>query len=600
MRNKWWVLGFIAALCGVFFFLTTPVHADNEYDITRYHVDVNVLKNGDAELTQRITYKFDGDFHGVYYNQDLRGIKGASNVNVSVLQNGVTSNMQQAETEANNTYTLQQTNDNLRLKLFHAISDDSATFTYRYLLHGVITNYNDTAELNWKIIGEKWDVPLKNVLIKIQLPQNNIKELQGWTHGTLDGQTTVKKQAGQVLIRAKENPENQFIESHLLFPISVTPDNPNKVDKNVKQKLQQQEAELARKANEERKRSRQRTTVIKYTVLAVSLLSTVGWWLWRWRNPGNPQDSLPPLVHSYEIPLHSAEITQIIIENKDPDSKAFSAYLLELAAAKKITIEKTGSKKNDYTVSLLNESLLDKDSLLKLLFTQVGDGNSFSLKQLDKFGKKPKHSSQLYAVFSSWQKRVFREARDLGYYDQVNAGLRIAALWATIISSFLLVITIAVFWDKWWSWLLIGAIIMNIILCYSYRKRRPKYSTSGWQLFYQISCFKKMLQDIGRFDMKKVGDLILWEQILPYAVAFGLAKKVIKELRTNFSAEELETNFGVYYPIVILGATNFGTAFNNSFSSAITSSSSSISGGSGGFSGGSSGGFGGGSGGGAF
>lgn len=599
MKYRFYILGFIAAVLSFFLFSAVPARADNTYDIKQYHIDVNILKNGDAELTQRITYDFDGDFHGVYYNQDLRGIKNVSNISVSSVQNEKKTNLTQANTETNNTYRLNQTKDNLQIKVFHAISDDSATFTYQYLLHGVVTNYNDTAELNWKIIGEKWDVPLENVLITIQLPQNNIHDLQGWTHGDLNGHTSIRKKSGQVVIRLDKNPANQFVESHLLFPTSVTSANHNKVNKNIKKKAQQREAELARKANEKRRRNQQRSMIIKYTVMVLSLLSTGGWWLWRWRNPGNPQKSLPPLVHSYELPEYSAEITQTIIEDAKPTSKTFSAYLLELAAAKKIDIRRTGDKKNDYEIVLLEKTILEKDELVKTLFDEVGDGNKFSLKQLNKFGNSSKRSLQIQKAFSSWQKKIFKQARDLGYYDETNAKLRTTALWATVVSSGLLIITAAMFWKTWWLWLFAVLIILNISNCSLYRKQRPKYSTAGWELFYRFSCFKKMLQDIGRFDMKKVGDLILWEQILPYAVAFGLAKKVIRELKANFSVEELETGLGSYYPIFILGNTNFEVAFNSSFSSAIGGVSS-ASGSSGGFSGGSSGGFGGGSGGGAF
>ena len=600
MRHKFHILEFITVLLSCFLFFIAPVHADNTYKIKQYHINVNVLKNGDAELTQQITYDFDGNFHGVYYNQDLRGIKGVSNISVSSEQNKKKTNLMQANTGTNNTYTLNQTKDNLQIKVFHAISDEVATFTYHYLLHGVVTNYNDTAELNWKIIGEKWDVPLEDVLITIQLPQKNIQSLQGWTHGNLNGHTSVRKKNGQVVIRLNENPANQFVESRLLFPTNVTSANTNKVNKDVKEKIQQREAELARQANEKRKRSQQRSMFIKYAMMILSLLITGAWWLWRWRNKGNPRKALPPLVHSYEIPEYSAEITQTIIDDNEPNSKTFSAYLLELAAVKKISIRKTENEKNDYEVVLLEKKLIEEDKLLKTLFTEVGDGNKFSLKQLNKFGKSSKHSLKIQRAFKSWQKKIFKQARSLNYHDKINAKLRIIALWATIVSSAFLVVSAVMSWNTWWFGLFSLLIILNIIICYSYRKQRPKYSETGWQMFYRFSCFKKMLQDIGRFDMKKVGDLILWEQILPYAVAFGLAKKVIKELKANFSVEELETEFGNYYPIFILGSANFETAFNNSFSSAIAGNASSAGGSSGGFSGGSSGGFGGGSGGGAF
>jgi uncharacterized membrane protein len=112
-----------------------------------------------------------------------------------------------------------------------------------------------------------------------------------------------------------------------------------------------------------------------------------------------------------------------------------------------------------------------------------------------------------------------------------------------------------------------------------------------------------MMTDIGQFDRSQVGDLILWEQLLPYAVSLGVAKQVIKAMQTEFTQAELVDGLAIYYPLFFygnFGTDTFSTQFDSDFGSAITSNDSSISGGSGGFSGGSSGGFGGGSGGGAF
>ena len=109
-----------------------------------------------------------------------------------------------------------------------------------------------------------------------------------------------------------------------------------------------------------------------------------------------------------------------------------------------------------------------------------------------------------------------------------------------------------------------------------------------------------MLDDIGRFDLRELGERILWSEIMPYAVAFKLAPKVAKALYANFSEAELATVLGSYYPLFYHQSFAFATSFNNSFAAAIVTYSSSSTGSSGGFSGGSSGGFGGSSGGGAF
>lgn len=104
--------------------------------------------------------------------------------------------------------------------------------------------------------------------------------------------------------------------------------------------------------------------------------------------------------------------------------------------------------------------------------------------------------------------------------------------------------------------------------------------------------FKQMLNDIGQFKMRDIGELILWEQIMPYAIAFGLAKKVLKQLKLEFPAEIAADPYWACYYVGSSGG--FATSFDEAISSSAGSGGS--------FSGSdvSSGGFGGGSGGGAF
>ena len=46
-----WMLGFASA------------KADDDYEITKYEVNVDILDNGDARVRQDVAYDFDGDFH---------------------------------------------------------------------------------------------------------------------------------------------------------------------------------------------------------------------------------------------------------------------------------------------------------------------------------------------------------------------------------------------------------------------------------------------------------------------------------------------------------------------------------------------------------
>lgn len=286
------LLGIVSAL--LLLFHLQAIKAAGSYEITGYNATADILEDGSIELTQKITYAFDGDFNGVYYDQNLTKIKQLSDVFVAVTQAGQTTTLKEATTGANNTYQLLQEADKLRIKVFHKVSDEDVTLTYRYKLTGLITNYRDTAELNWKILGAGWDEPVQNIKVTLNLPTRPQNELQAWTHGPLTGYTAVDKKQGKVTLTLAELPTDQFLETHLLFPTAVTAKNPQFVDKDAKQSIQRSEAALAKAANEKRKAEKKQEQMIKNGFLGVILLASGGMLFLLWRDPGKKKLKFPP------------------------------------------------------------------------------------------------------------------------------------------------------------------------------------------------------------------------------------------------------------------------------------------------------------------
>ncbi|MDC2839967.1 DUF2207 domain-containing protein [Limosilactobacillus mucosae] len=590
-----WLMGVMALMI----MILIPIQglADGDFNIKQYQVNVDVLKNGDANLTQKITYEFNGDFHGVYYNQDLKGIGKADQIAAAVEQNGHLTKLPISQSGQNDTVKTTQTNDWLKLKVYHQISDAEATFIYHYRLHNVITSYQDTAELNWKIIGTGWDEPLHNVSIVIQLPGKNIDSLKAFTHGPLNGKTVVLKKQGRVRMTVDRVSAHQFVESHLLFDNAIVPDSTKHVDKKVLAAKLKEEQELAKKANAKRAQQRHRLRIIKLGYSAVSILGILayGWWFIK-KQPAMSKQR--PLVHSFEIPPYPVEQAFAIDKNQQPNARVLSGYLMQLAGEYKIEIQKTTA--DDYRFTVKKPAVLAENSLLSMMFEKCGDGQNFTISQFKKWSKKRQHAKKLAQAFDQWAQDSLEQARQTGYYDenadhfkQLNVFLLIMVallifgmifvvdgLILKIVIGVLFVLTLG--WGAWYS------------------HRLLPYTPKGQQMKYDLDCFILMLKDIGDFKLKEVGDIILWEQILPYATAFGLAKKVIKELRLSFTDAELNDSILISYPWIFASDPWTGT-FESTFEKALDlGNSSSTSGGSGGFSAGSSGGFGGGSGGGAF
>ncbi len=602
MKKIWgFFLALISIICA--FNVTTNVKADGDYQIEKYYAQADIQKNGDIELTQRINYQFDGDFHGVYYNQNIQGIKNVTYPQVFIQDGKNEIPLVKSESGQENTFKVTRSANEMGLKVYHSASTENLTFIYKYRLLGAVTNYLDTAELNWKMIGGGWDKTLHNVELTVNLPQGDVPKLQAWTHGPSEGYTDVNRKQGQVKMTLGELPAHQVVETHMIFPISVTADNLNVVKKKRKAKVLAQEKQLVLAANAQRERKKViYRAIMAFGLVVVLLIYIVRFYQFR-KHPFNKHTIPTPLHHYFDEPDFLPSFTKVLLDKTDrANSLSLTADLLVEVGQRRMKIDKV---KRSYEITAL---VPPTDPFFKYLIEEIGDGKKVSLKQIKLSTKGTgKKSRRLSKKFEKWTKAAAKGREKYLDLDNLNAvkNFQLAAISTSIIVFLMWIVSII--FDKN---IIISSILMVVSMIifwtiYLIAKRKiTPYTDVGEDEINKIRAFKRMLKDIDDIKMAEVGDLILWEQFLPYAVVFGVSDKVIKALKVNFSAEQLDNSLVIPYYI---GAHSFinssSSGFQASFGNAISSgngSSSSVSGGSGGFSGGSSGGFGGGSGGGAF
>lgn len=561
-------------------------------------------KNGDVIVNQAVTYAFDGKFHGVYYDQDLKGIKGVEDIGAQIANDDNPINLPVENSGKNDTLSIERGSDKVRMKIYHEMDGGSATFVYRYTIRELITNYRDTAELNWKVIGRGWEKPLSDVQITINLPSRPVPDLKAYGHGDLSGETKVDRNQGRVVMTIEHNPARTFVETHLLFPTSVTPDCLNVKNTIYKEEAERKERELAKIANEKRRKERFFSYLAFGAVfvlsLAIPVTALVG--------PGERTKKLKNYVRSYEIPKMPPEQAYVLDKGEQPNARTYTAHLMDLAGQKRVLI--TPVEKRDWKISKKQRKDFNAGDLDEFLFEKVGDGQSYTMKQLKKYGKDHENSERLYDKFESWcshtEIRVntdYKSMKNALWYERLKTYFKynVYAVIAVLVFLFLKGLFAK------WQLILLGELALSAASIFYYRMTHDKYNQKGQEQRYQVRCFKKMLKDIGRFDLREVGDIVLWEKILPYAVAFGVARRVIRELKATYGKEAVNEAFRENRAFVD-DSEDYGSFEPDSFSGTLSrassnfhvSSSSSSSGGSGGFSGGSSGGVGGGSGGGAF
>ena len=160
-----------------------------------------------------------------FYQQNLTDNQELKNQQVRVISGKIHSQSYKVIVTPIILYELSHSDHGYRFKVWHNVTDgDKFTIIYTYEITNAIINWKDTAELNFKIIGDGWDTDLDNVRVGIFFP-SSVKDLKAWAHGDLSGQITVNPEKGSIIMTAANVSGNEGIEVHSLFPTAVTSQN---------------------------------------------------------------------------------------------------------------------------------------------------------------------------------------------------------------------------------------------------------------------------------------------------------------------------------------------------------------------------------------
>lgn len=138
------------------------------------NVTAKVNRDGSLTMHRKIDYEFDSDAHGVFYQQNLTKKQNLTGVKVKVDgQNVVPSN-----SGKNNAYQLTRYGKSYRFKVFHRIDeDDNVKVEYSYKILNAITNYKDTAELNFNLKTEKYRNRLFDAYVRDKVDESKLEIL---------------------------------------------------------------------------------------------------------------------------------------------------------------------------------------------------------------------------------------------------------------------------------------------------------------------------------------------------------------------------------------------------------------------------------------
>ena len=498
------------------------------------------------------------------------------------------------------------------------LDNSSANRKYKieYTVNDAIAKYQDKAELYWQFVGADFEVNAQKVLGTITLPQNVISqdEIRVWGHTEdLNGEIHV---VDSRTIEFEVNGRNRgkYIEVRTLFPTEMI--TTRMQNKKILQEVIAEETVWAEEANQKRanRQMMKNVVVIGVTVISAVLSVFLLKSIFRKAKEAKSLNKIKPsqeMMYFREMPREDATPAEALYLIKkqtstfmsDEIGKIFSATLLDLGLKKCLSFEvikNEKGKENIYieikkkaTVTLTKEEI----AVLEFLLQACGEKDKISVKELEKYIQKSQ--TKVVKLKDTIDKWIPKRLQEIGledekqkeeykkYSDQIVGGF------FGLFFSFIIGAIVA---SEFGAWVLIGIIpliilqIINLIVTRNLQSKINVFTQNGIDEIEKWKGLKKYMQEFSLLKEKEVPDLVIWEKFLVYATVFGIADKVIKQLKIVYPNMEEISDINNYTYLYFMMHTNFSTSFSNSVSTSMTSSYSSATGGGGGFSGGGGGG----------
>lgn len=521
-------------------------------------------------------------------------------------------------------------NNNNEYEIAWGVSIDTTTrkqYLIRYTVKDVIKKYNDCAELYWQFVGSEFEISADSITGIIKLPNkvSDKDELKVWGHTEyLNGEIYVTD-LDIVEFNVNKYKSGNFVEVRIAMPTYVMSKLENTSNINKIDSIIEQETEWANEANARRDR---RNKNFKLLILATIFVNTSIGIMFSKKIKKNKQfleknpNILPEQQLEYYRELPDKEETPLeavfILKTGYKQSclpNVFSATILNFALKGYIRIEQEGKTIKILLNKIKTDELMGDEKKVLEILRAASNNNELTMAELEKYIKN--YPSKLMNLNSTFEKVSKTQASEKGKFDTNRFNKQIVYAEKNVGYIFLLIIiitasifTIGYAYKNVQSMLITCTIIslaffivvtiINLILNIKITTSFNGFTQKGINEQEQWKAFKKYMEDFSYLNEKEVPQLVLWEKYLVFATAFGIADKVLKQLKVKYP--ELNDPDTIHSMILfnsMYSSNGFNTGFINSISSSTSrmysSTYSSGSGGGGGFSGG--GGFGGGGGG---
>ena len=606
--------------------------ASGDLFLNQLNFDAKINYDGSMDVVE--TWNIDIEETNTLYKTfktDSTKYSGITNVQVSDITNGTQKSFKEINTLMYHVtkdcyYGMKNDDGDFEIAWGVGLDNSSATRKYQisYTVEDAVEKYSDYAQLYWQFVGEDFEISSSKITGTITLPTDakNKDQIKVWGHTEdLNGEIYAREQ-NKIIFEVNNFRAGRYVEVRTLFPTDmIISSTRGDESKTILDEVVEEETIWANEANSRRamKNFINWAIVISIDIALIFLcLLFIKNMIKNMKRLKNLKKFIPTedILYFREMPRENSTPAEAIYMYKKIKSelqsndlgKMFSATLLDLKLKKVIDFQvmKDQKAKEVITIKILDKAASgnlenkDEKAILDFLlgaFT-VNNKEEITVKELQAYIKN--HSSKILALQSDIKEGTKAELRKNNLmdkaeeekYQKVTGALigYIVALVFTITGGFIL------FGILENIYLLIGVIpfillsIINLILKSVELSRINVFTQEGVNESEKWKGLKKYMEEFSMLDKREVPEIEIWEKFLVYATAFGIADKVLKQLKIVYPDIENSMNINTYPSMYLMMNTDFSRNFTDSISSSMSSAYSSASGGGGGFSGGGGGG----------
>ena len=600
-KKTLFVLAFVVF---ILFALTTKSNAGLNLNNLDFEAQINSDGSMDVTETWDIDISSTNTLYKVF-KTDSSKYTGITNVNVSELGKGDLhkANSWSYHLEKDYYYGGKNNSGEFEICWGTGLENSSATKIYKisYTVLDAVAKYNDCAELYWQFVGEDFEIDAENVTGTITLPYKaeTKEDIRVWGHiETLNGEIYVTG-LDKVEFELNNYSSGRYIEIRIAMPTEMIENTKRMYNENKLETIISEETIWADEANARRQEQLKMEKTMKIIgivvgviIVALLIMQTVKYI----KTLKETKKLVPTEEYEYfrEKPDKSTTPADaLFLYNKGANiayssfGKVFSATLLNLSLKKyfKISMKENKRGKEEATIKKTNRNLEDLDyeeKRIALFVTKAMRGqNEVTIKELQKYISS--HGELASSLIENTGKDVKNKSKNEEKYDVEKARKKMHYTIITTIYFMFALFLIIVFPIS-------IMLIVNAILAICINNKISRLTQKGIDEREKWVGLKKYMEDFSLLNEKEIPALELWEEYLVYATVFGIADKVIKQLKIVYPEINEMDSFSTTSYIYLMSHTDFNSSFNIAISSSISSAMSSGSGAGGGFSGGGGGG----------